>query len=97
MTTFITLIRYTQQGVKNMQDNPIRLDRARKALEAAGGELKGFYLTMGQYDAVVIGDVPNDKEYMKTIMTMAAAGTVRTETLRAFTEEESREIISELP
>ena len=97
MTTFITLIRYTQQGVKNMQDNPIRLDRARKALETAGGELKGFYLTMGQYDAVVIGDVPNDKEYMKTIMTLAAAGTVRTETLRAFTEEESREIISELP
>ena len=96
MTTFITLIRYTQQGVKNMQDNPIRHDRARKALEAAGGELKGFYLTMGQYDAVVIGDVPNDKEYMKTIMTLAAAGTVRTETLRAFTEEESREIISGL-
>lgn len=96
MTTFISLIRYNQQGVENMKESPVRLDRARKALEAAGGELKGFYLTMGRYDAVVIGDVPNDQEYMKAIMTLAAGGTVRTETLRAFTEAEAREIISGL-
>ena len=96
MTTFITLIRYTQQGVQNMKENPIRLDRVREALEAAGGEFKGFYLTMGRYDAVVITEIPDDREYMKTIMKMAAAGTVQTETLRAFPEDESREIISDL-
>jgi uncharacterized protein with GYD domain len=97
MPTYISLIRYTQQGAQNMKESPARLDKAKEAAKAAGGELKAFYLTMGQYDAVVIGEAPNDEAYTTTMMSIAAAGAVRTETLRAFTEDEYRKIVAALP
>ncbi len=97
MATYITLIRYTQQGVQNMKESPSRLDKAKEAIKAAGGELKAYYLTMGQYDAMVISEAPSDEVYMTTILAIASAGAIKTETLRAFTEDEYRKIIAALP
>lgn len=94
MATYISLLRFTQQGVEKIADSPARLDRAKAAIKAAGGELKAFYLTMGQYDAVVIGEAPSDQAYASTMLAIGAAGAVRTETLRAFTEEEYRKIVA---
>ena len=56
MPHYITLFRYTQKGVENIKQGPSRLDAGKKAIEATGGKLKGFYLTMGQYDAVAIAE-----------------------------------------
>ncbi len=97
MATYITLIRYTQQGVQNMKESPSRLDKAKEAIKAAGGELKAYYLTMGQYDAMVISEAPSYEVYMTTILAIASAGAIKTETLRAFTEDEYRKIIAALP
>jgi uncharacterized protein with GYD domain len=97
MPTYITLLNFTQQGVEKIKEGPTRLDRAKEAVKAAGGEIKAFYLTMGQYDAVVLSEAPNDEAYATTILAIAAAGAVRTETLRAFTETEYRQIIAALP
>lgn len=97
MPTYITLIRYTQQGVQNIKESPGRLDAAKEAFKAMGAELKAYYLTMGQYDAVVIGEAPNDEVVAKLALSIGAAGAIRTETLRAFTEDEYRKIISALP
>ena len=76
MATYITLIRYTQQGIQNMKESPARLDKAKEAIKAAGGELKTFYLTMGQYDAVVISEAPSDEVYMTTISGKGGDGIV---------------------
>ncbi len=97
MGTYITLIRYTQQGVQNIKESPARLDAAKKAFRSMGAELKGFYLTMGQYDAVVVSEGPDDETVVKVALSIGSKGAVRTETLRAFTEEEYRKIIGELP
>lgn len=97
MATYITLFHFTQQGIQNIKESPARLDRAKEAVKAAGGEMKAFYLTMGQYDAVVISEAPSDEVYATTILAIASAGAVRTETLRAFTEDEYQKIIADLP
>ena len=97
MATYITLIRYTQQAVQNMKESPARLDKAKEAIKAAGGELKAFYLTMGQYDAVAIGEAPSDEVYAKIMLTIASEGAISTETLRAFTEDEYQKIVSAIP
>ena len=97
MATYITLIRYTQQGIQNMKESPERLDKAKEAIMAAGGELKTFYLTMGQYDAVVISEVPDDQTMSKLLLSIGSQGSSRGETLRAFTEDEYRKIIAALP
>ncbi len=97
MPTYITLVNYTQKGIENIKESPARLDKVKEAMKAAGGEFKAFYLTMGRYDMVVISEAPNDEAYAATMLAIGAAGAVRSETLKAFTEEEYRNIIASIP
>jgi uncharacterized protein with GYD domain len=91
------LLRYTQQGIGDIKESPKRLDAAKQAFRAMGAELKQWYLVMGQYDAVVIGEAPDDETVMKIALSIGARGAIRTETLRAFTEDEYRKLIAALP
>jgi len=97
MATYISLLRYTQQGIQNIKESPARLDKAKQAFRAMGGELKEFYLVMGRYDAVVVSEAPDDETAAKLTLAIGSAGAIRTETLRAFPEEEYRKIIAALP
>lgn len=97
MPTFITLASWTQEGIKNVKESPDRLDDAKKAFMAFGGELKEFYMVMGQYDMVVIGEAPNAEAVSKIALAIGQSGAVRTETLRAFSEDEYRQVVADLP
>jgi uncharacterized protein with GYD domain len=96
MPTYISLVRFTQQGIEKIKESPDRLDRAKAAFKAAGGEIKGFYLVTGQYDLVVIGEAPNEETYAGIMLTLGAKGAIRSESLRAFSEPEYRKIIANL-
>jgi len=97
MATYIVLLRYTQQGAEKIKESPARLDAAKKAFQAMGAELKQWYLVMGRYDAVVVGEAPDDETVAKLALAIGSQGSIRTETLRAFTEDEYRKIIAALP
>lgn len=97
MPTYVTLVRYTEQGIRTIKEGPTRLEALKKALKAAGGELKGFYLAMGKYDAVVISEGPNDEAATKVSVSIAMLGNVRTETMRVFDEAEFRKLVASLP
>ena len=97
MPTYISLVNFTQQGIQNIKESPARLDAAKKAFKAMGGELKHFYLTLGRYDIVLIGEHPNDETAARAALATTSMGNVRTETFRAFTEEEYRKLIKSLP
>jgi len=93
MPHFVTLIRYTQQGIARIKETPARLEAAKKAAEKVGGKFHSWYLTMGQYDAVMIFEFPNDEAAAEFSLYVGALGNVTTETLRAFTEGEFRNIV----
>lgn len=97
MPTYISLLRYTQKGAENMKESPARLDAAKELFKSMGAELKSFHLVMGQYDAVVIAEAPDDETVAKLVLSISSLGAVRTETLRAYTEDEYRNIIAALP
>ena len=94
MPHFVTMIRYTQQGIAKIKDSPARLDAAKKAAQKAGGKIHAWYLTMGRYDAVLISEFPSDDAGAKFTLSIGALGNVTTETLKAFTESEYRNIVS---
>jgi uncharacterized protein with GYD domain len=83
----------TQKGREAITEGPIRLEAAKQALQTLGAEVKDFYLVMGQYDALLIVEAPSDETVAKAALTLGARGTVSTETLRAFTEEEYLRLI----
>jgi uncharacterized protein with GYD domain len=97
MPQFVTLVRYTAQGIAKIKESPARLDAAKKAAEQAGGKIHAWYLTMGRCDAVLIAEFPTDEACAKFSLSLGAKGNVTTETLKAFPEAEYRKIISDLP
>ena len=96
MPLFVTLVRYTQQGISKIKESPSRLEAARKAAEKEGGKIHSWYLTMGHYDAVVISEFPTDEACAKFTLSSGALGNISTETLKAFPEAEYRKICASL-
>ena len=96
MATYISLIRYTEQGIRTIKESPGRLDAARKAFQAAGGELKQFYLAMGKYDIVLISEAPDDETVARITLSLGSLGNVRTQTMRVFDEDEFRKLVGSL-
>jgi uncharacterized protein with GYD domain len=92
MPTYISMLRYTQQGISAIKNAPARIDAAKEAYRKAGGELKAIYLTLGQYDLVAIAEMPNDEAVARMALAQGALGNVRSETMRAFTETEFKKI-----
>lgn len=96
MTTYIMLVNWTEQGIKNVRDSPKRLDAVKKQLQEMGGNFKAFYLTMGKYDMVLIGEAPDDAVAARFALQIGMTGNVRTQTLKAFPEAAYREIVASL-
>ncbi len=97
MATYIALMNYTDQGIRNVKESPSRLDAARARLSELGGELKAVYLTMGAYDLVAVCEAPSSKVMTEFALSTGSLGNARTTTLTAFNEAEFREIIAALP
>ena len=97
METYITLGKYTEKGAATIKESPARIVAARKAIEAAGGKWIGWYLTMGQYDMVLITQAPNAQTAASVLLAVGSQGNISTQTMRAFTEEEFKGIVASLP
>jgi uncharacterized protein with GYD domain len=96
MATYVVLLKFTEEARKTIGD--LRgLDRAKQGVQAMGVQWKGWYLTLGQYDAVVLVEAPDDETVAKLALAQARVGGVVSETLRAFTEDEFRQMAAALP
>ena len=97
MPTYITLYRFTDQGINAIKDIPQLIEEAIKEYEAMGGKVIGVYAVMGEYDIVGIGELPNDEAAMTFALALGSRGNVRSTTLKAFTKEEFAGMIKKLP
>lgn len=96
MATFITLLNFTDQGIKSVKDSPDRYEAFKAMAEKLGVTIKSIYYTVGQYDLVMIAE-GNDEAATAALLKAGALGNVRTQTLRAFSVEEMRKIIGMMP
>lgn len=98
MPHYVVLANYTEDGFETLSemDSEEFLVQTKETIEAHGGELKDYYLTMGQYDAVGIAEFPDDESIAKAQLTILSTGIAETETLKAFTEEQTREFVDYL-
>jgi uncharacterized protein with GYD domain len=93
MATYISLLNWTDQGIRNAKDTVNRGALARKAFQAAGGKIINVYWTLGQHDVVVISELPNDESAFRILLAIGMQGNVRTTTMRAMGEEEMSNIL----
>lgn len=96
MPTYVTHVNYTEQGIENIEDSPDRLDAAKELAESLGGEFD-WYLTFGEYDALAIGEFPDDETFAQFALAVNRDGNVSTTSHKAFTEAEYRDVIAGIP
>ena len=94
MANYISLLHWTEQGVKAYGDSVDRVAQARQAIEKLGGKLGHIYWTLGDYDVVAITEFPNDETATAFALKLSALGNVRSTTMRAFDETEFKGIIA---
>lgn len=98
MPQYISLVNWTEQGVQHIRDWPGRLRSASAEIESMGGRLLNTYVTMGDYDLVVVWEWPDDEAAARGILAISQKGNVRFKTMKAWPAEEFvSDVISQLP
>ena len=93
MPTYVTLINWTDQGVKNFKDTVDRYEAAQEAMGKGGVSFRDIYWTIGPYDLVGILEAPDDETATAALLQVGGQGNIRTTTLRAFNSSEMRGVI----
>ncbi len=96
MATFIHLLRFSQKSAGDLKETPTRIKTLKHGMRALGAELKHMYFLMGQYDALVILEAPDDETAFKAILAGFASAGISSETMRAFAEAEFLKMAAEL-
>jgi uncharacterized protein with GYD domain len=96
MPKYIVLWKFTDQGAKDISTLPQRAQSARQAAQQHGVNVLGWYLTMGSYDVVTIVEASDEATVAAGLLAIAKNGNFRSESLRAFDENETEQLIQKL-
>jgi|SRR5690242_7378898 len=96
MPTYVSLINWTEQGIKNLKDTMSRLEDFTRLAESKGGSVRETLYTVGGYDLVTVTEFPDDETATAVLLQAGMLGNVRTTTMRAFSADEMSGIISSI-
>ena len=96
MARYVSLIRFADQGIRNIKDTIKRGDAAVAEAEKMGMKIIEEYWTMGAYDAVVLFDAPDDETMTAFALKVSTLGNVKTQTMRALRKEEMEGILAKI-
>ena len=96
MPTYVSLINWTDQGIRNVRKTLERGAAAQQVAEKHGGRIEQVYWTLGPYDIVIIAEAPDDESVTAAPLELGSLGNVRTTTLRAYDREEMSSILERL-
>ena len=97
MPAYVILTKFTDQGARAAKDTVKRAQAGREQIEAAGGRVIGIWWLLGEYDSMLICEMPDSETTVQLMMAIGMQGNVRTKTLQAFSEEEMEHILQGLP
>lgn len=96
MATFITSIKYTQQGIKGIDDTTKRAAALKASAKKFGAKVKEIYWTLGDHDGMLIFEAADDETATTLLLHLGSLGNVHTTTVRAFTAAEMDKILAKV-
>jgi len=96
MVTYVMLANFTDQGIRNAKDSPKRAEAFKQMAKTFGVIVKELLWTQGQYDIVTVMDAPDESSVMTLSLSLGALGNVRTESMRAFSATDMKEIVDKM-
>ena len=97
MPSYISLMNFTDQGVRSVKETIKRSDAAQKLSKEYGVTFKSIHWTQGQYDVICEFEAKDEASLAAFGLALASLGNVRSQTLRAFTADEMKNFISKMP
>ena len=94
MATFVSLVNWTERGVKEFRESGKRADAFVQLVEKSGGSVKAIYWTLGAYDLVVVTEAPDAETATAVLLQVGSLGNVRTTTMEAFDRAAFDRIVS---
>jgi uncharacterized protein with GYD domain len=96
MSTYIALMNWTDQGIRNVRDTVQRREQADALAQKHGATIEQVYWTVGPYDLVTIVEAPDDESVTAMLLELGSGGNLRTTTLRAYDSEQMSGILQRL-
>ena len=96
MPTYVTLMNWTDQGIRTVRDTVDRRGQADELAQKHGATIEEVYWTVGPYDIVTIVEAPDDESVTAMLLELGSAGNLRTTTLRAYDRDQMSGIIQRL-
>jgi uncharacterized protein with GYD domain len=96
MPTYITTVKFTEQGAKAIGDTTKRAAAFKSAAKKLGVKVSNLYWTLGRFDGLLVFDAPDDETATAAMLQVGAQGNVTTTTARAFTAAEMDAILAKL-
>ncbi len=96
MVTYVVLANFTDQGIRNAKDSPKRAEAFKEMAKTFGVTVKDLFWTQGQYDIITIVETPDEFSVMALNLSLGALGNIRTESMRAFSAADMKEIIGKM-
>jgi uncharacterized protein with GYD domain len=90
---YVSLLNWTDQGIKNFRDTTRRAEDFRGLVEKSGGRVRELLWTVGEYDLVSVIEAPDDETATALLLQVGSLGNVRSKTMKAFDGEEMSAII----
>lgn len=94
MHTFVSLINWTDQGIKNFRNSTERASDFTKLVEAHGGRVRELLWTVGEHDLVTVVEWPDEESAVASLLQVGALGNIRSNTMRAFSAREMDAIVA---
>jgi uncharacterized protein with GYD domain len=96
MAKYVSLLQFTDQGIRNVKDSIKRAAAATAEAEKMGAKVTDAFWTMGAYDVVLLLDAPNDETISAFSLKLGSLGNVKSQTMRAFRREEMESILAKI-
>ena len=93
MATYIALLQFTDQGIRNVKDTTKRAAAAADAGAKMGIKVADIFWTLGHYDLVIVADAPDEETMTAFMLKLASLGNVKSQTMRAFRSGEMEAIL----
>src|SRR5207237_8556873 len=96
MAMYVSLLQFTEQGIRNVKDTVKRAAAATAEAEKMGAKVTDSFWTMGAYDVVLLLEAPNDETVSAFSLKLGALGNVMSQTMRAFSRKEMEGILAKV-
>jgi uncharacterized protein with GYD domain len=96
MAQYVVLANFTDQGIRGIKDTTKRAKAFRDLATQMGAKIRTIFWTLGSYDVVLTLEAPNDETAAALLSKAGSLGNLKSQTLRAFSEEEMNSIVAKI-